>query len=211
MDETALAVCPIPAMFPRVHRNTFLAVGLAAVVALVSGCLFIPSHQVAVDAISGPLPESGLTGYQLVDKDPLMVRDPALQKHVFSCVATALETKGATAALAGVRPTFVIEVEYGANRSVGSRGYPGMALLTEHFLQISARRPRVDGGKGRGEEIWNVRTSVREDQVTLAAVMPVLAAVAADYAGLDTLVEKTISIREDAPLVVLVKSVASGK
>jgi hypothetical protein len=195
----------------RERRHPFLAFWPLVAAGFFSSCLFVPSHQVAVDAISAPIPAGGITSYQLVDKDPLMVRDPVLHKRVFTCVETALEAKGGSAALPGVRPDFVIEIDYGATRGVGSRGFPGMSILTELYLQLSARRPRVDGAKGKGEEIWNVRTAVREDQVTLAAIIPVLAAVAADYAGLDTITEKTIKVGENTPTVMLVKSVADAR
>ena len=171
------------------------------------GCSFIPNHQVTVDAINGLTSPIG-TSYRLADKDPLAIRNPAQHKQVFACVGAALDTKGVYEALPGVRPDFIVEIEYGALRGAGFAGMTGMVPLTENYLQLSARRPRTDGQPGKGEEIWNVRTSVTEEQVDLPTIMPVLAAVAADYAGLDTQNEKTIKISEKQPNIVHVKSVA---
>jgi cytochrome c551/c552 len=173
---------------------------------LFGGCSFIPTHQVTVDAINGLTSPIG-PAYRLADKDPLAVRNAAQHKQVFACVGAALETQGVYEALPGVRPDFIVEVEYGAQRGAGFAGMTGTVALTELYLQLSARRPRTDGSSGKGEEIWNVRTSVTEEQVDLASIMPVLASVAAGYAGHDTQTEKTIKVSEKDPGIVHVKSV----
>ena len=175
-----------------------------------TGCNFIPSHQVAVDAISLPEPSTA-QAFRLADKDPLMARESRQHKLVFACVTAALESKGLFEAPPGVRPEITIEVDYGTTR--GSRGGPrptGMPATTENFLQLSARRPKPDGTPGKGEEIWNVKTSIIEEQVDLSTLVPVLAAVTANYIGQDTQVERSIKVSEKEPGIAHVKSVAQA-
>lgn len=178
---------------------------------LLAGCAFIPNHSVAVDAISG-FPATAPVGpsYKLADRDPMLVRDASQHKRVFACVAAALETKGVYEALPGAKPDFIVEIDYGSLRGTGFGGMSGMIPMTENFLQLSARRPRTDGAPGKGEEIWNVRTSVTEEQIDLLTIMPVLASVAADYAGLDTQTEKTIKVSDKAANIVHIRSVVGA-
>jgi hypothetical protein len=173
------------------------------------GCSFIPNHSVAVDAISGLTSPIG-PAYRLADHDPMVVRDSAQHKRVFGCVAAALETKGVYEAVPPAKPDFIVEIDYGALRGAGFGGASGMAPMTEYYLQLSARRPRTDGLPGKGEEVWNVRVSVTEDQADFTTLMPVLAAVAADYAGLDTQIEKTIKVSDKEPKVMHVRSVVGA-
>jgi hypothetical protein len=184
---------------------------LTAVLALLNACAFIPTHEVAVDAISGPNPSSG-HAYRLADKDPLVVREARQHRLVLACVAAALEAKGLYEAPAGVKPDITIEVDYGTSRGVSSptRRNPGMPATTESFLSLSARLPKTDNGPGKGEEIWNVRTSIVEDGVDLGTLIPVLAAVSADYIGQDTQMERSMKISEKQPQVANVKSVAQA-
>jgi hypothetical protein len=182
---------------------------LAAAFTLVAGCAFIPSHQVSVDAISLPEPSAG-QAYRLVDKDPLAARESGQHKLVFACVSAALDTKGLFEAPAGVKPDFTVEVDYGSSRSMGVPRTSGMPATTENFLQLSARRPKTDGSPGKGEEIWNVRTSILEERVDLSTLIPVLAAVTADYVGQDTQIERFVKVSEKQPNIALVKSVAQA-
>ena len=182
---------------------------LAAALLATAGCAFVPSHQVSIDAISAPEASTG-SSYRLVDKDPLAVREPNQRKLSFACVAAALDTKGIFEAPPGVQPDFMIEVDYGSNRSLGMPRTSGMPATTENFLQLSARRPKTDGGPGKGEEIWNVRTTIMEERIDLTTLIPVLAAVSADYIGQDTQVERSTKISEKQPNVVLIKSVAQA-
>ena len=192
---------------PR-YLTLWLLLPLAAIFS--GGCGFIANHQVAVDAINGLTGQIG-PAYRLADKDPMLVRDAAQHKRVFACVAAALETKGVYDAIPGARPDFIVEIDYGALRGSGVvGGGSGMVPLSEYYLQLSARRPRTDGGPGKGEDIWNVRVSVAEPDVDMTTIMPVLACVAADYAGLDTQFEKTIQVSEKQPNIVHVKSVVGA-
>ena len=195
-------------MSPNKRRPQFLApLVYAALIGLVAGCAFIASHEVAVDAISGPNPPPG-QAYRLVDKDVLVAREARQHKLVFSCVAAALDAKNLFEAPPGTHVDFTVEIDYGVSRAGGAARVTGMPATSENFLQLSARRPKQDGSPGKGEELWNVRVSVLEERVDLATLIPVLAAVAADYAGLDTQVEKSIKVSETSPNIVRVKSVA---
>lgn len=178
-------------------------------VSFFSGCAFIPTHQVAVDAISGPTPSIG-PAYRLVDKDPLAAREGGQHKLVFTCVAAALDTKGMFEAPPGTPVDVSIEVDYGSNRNRGVPRTSGMPATTENFLQLSARRPKLDGSPGKGEEIWNVRTTILEERVDLSTLIPVLAAVSAEFVGTDTQIEKAVRVSEKQPNVAHVKSVARG-
>jgi hypothetical protein len=197
---------PPPARSPKFWATLF-SLGTAWIVA---GCNFVPVHHVSVDAISGPVTAVGL-GYKLVDKDPMAVRDTHQHKLVYEYVRAALGTKGVFEVPPETKPDFIIEVDYGSSRGPGVTRLAGVAPTTEHFLQLSARRARPDGtAGGKGEEIWNVRTSANEDQVDLSFLLPILAGAAADYAGLDTQQEKTIKVSEKAPGVINLKNTVSG-
>lgn len=138
----------------------------------------------------------------------MAARESGQHKLVFACVTAALNAKGVFDAPPGTKTDFTVEVDYGASRSTGIPRTTGMPAMTENFLQLSARRPKPDGGAGKGEEIWNVRVSMMEERVDLNTLIPVLAAMAAEYAGLDTQVEKTIKVREDQGNIAHVKAVA---
>lgn len=194
---------------PQPDRSrSFLAPFICmGVIVLLGGCAaFIPTHDVAVDAISAPVTGLG-TSYRLVDTDPLAVRNAAQHKLVFASVAAALDTKGIFEAPAGTKQDFNVEVDYGVNRASVPR-MMGMTALTELFLQLSARRLKPDGAPGKGEEVWNVRVSIMEEGLDLGTALPVLAIAAADYIGLDTQTEKKIKVTEKDPRVLHVKSVA---
>ncbi|MEO7414382.1 MAG: hypothetical protein ABIZ81_13600 [Opitutaceae bacterium] len=192
------------------HRFKFSAFFLSAAALLTTGgCTFIPSHQVSIDAISGPVTSMG-AAYRLVDKDPLAVRESGQRKLVFACVAAALDAKGIFEAPAGVQPDFTVEIDYGSTRSMGMPRSTGMPATTENFLQLSARRPKIDGGPGKGEEIWNVRISILEERVDLSTLIPVLAAVSADYIGQDTQIERSMRVSEKQPNIAHVKGVAQA-
>lgn len=196
---------------PRHECGSKIRAILLAAVAFTAfaGCAFIPSHQVSVDAISLPEPANG-QAYRLVDKDPLAARESGQHKLVFACVSAALDSKGLFEAPAGVNPDFTVEVDYGSSRSLGVPRTTGMPATTENFLQLSARRPKRDGGPGKGEEIWNVRTSILEERVDLSTLIPVLAAVSADYVGQDTQIERSVKVSEKQPNIAHVKSVAQA-
>jgi hypothetical protein len=191
----------------RSHKLPAL-LSYAVALCVLFGCtVFIPSHQVVVDAITGPVTALG-SSYRLVDSDPMAVRNAAQQKMVMAAVGAALDTKGVFEAPPEVKPDFNIEVDYGVNRGTGIPRMMGVTATTELFLQLSARRPKPPGTPGKGEEVWNVRVFVNEAGADLTTVLPVLAIVAADHAGLDTQMEKTIKVSEKEPRVVHVKTVA---
>lgn len=196
---------------PRPERRSKIPAVLVLAVAFTAwvGCAFIPSHQVSVDAISLPEPATGQS-YRLADKDPLAARESGQHKLVFACVSAALDTKGLFEAPAGVKPDFTVEVDYGSSRGMGVPRTTGMPATTENFLQLSARRPKPDGAPGKGEEIWNVRTSILEERVDLSTLIPILAAVSADYLGQDTQVERSVKVSEKQPNIAHVKSVAQA-
>jgi hypothetical protein len=197
---------------PQLERRLkHFAILLPAVMSLLimTGCLFIPSHEVSVDAISGPTPVVG-QAFRVADKDPLVARESRQHKLVFACVTAALETKGFFEAPPGTRVDLVVEVDYGSNRTPGVARMPGMPPTTENFVQLSGRRPKLDGGPGKGEELWNVRITILEERVDLNTLIPVLTAVAADYVGLDTEIERTVKISERQPNVAHVKAVAQA-
>ena len=195
----------------RPQRKTKIPAIFAPVLAIVffAGCTFIPSHQVSVDAISGP-PTSLGQAYRLVDKDPLVARESGQHRLVFACVTAALDSKGLFEAPPGTKVDFTIEVDYGSSRNLGVPRTRGMPATTENFLQLSARRPKTDGSPGKGEEIWNVRTSIVEERVDLSTLIPVLAAVTADYIAQDTQIERFVKVSEKQPNIVHVKSVAQA-
>jgi len=180
-----------------------------ATFALFAGCAFIPSHQVSVDAISGPNPSAG-QAYRLVDMDPMVAREARQKRLVFACVTAALEAKGMYEAPPGVKVDLTIEVDYGTSRGSGPRRAPGVPAITENFLSLSGRLPKPNDAPGKGEEIWNVRTSIIEDRVDLTSLIPVLAAVTADYIGQDTQVERSMRVSEKQPNIAHVKSVAQS-
>ncbi|HEX2854831.1 MAG TPA: hypothetical protein VHO24_16480 [Opitutaceae bacterium] len=195
---------------PQPDRSrSFPAPLICAGAALLLGAcaVFVPTHTIAVDAISGPVTSLG-TAYRLADKDPMAIRNAAQHKLVFTCVGAALDTKGIFEAPAGTKQDFNVEVDYGVNRGTGVPRMMGVMGTTELFLQLSARRPKAEGARGKGEEVWNVRVSVMEDGADLGSVISVLAIAAADYAGLDTQTEKSIKVSEKDPRVLHVKSVA---
>lgn len=187
--------------------NFFARLCCVGTVLLLGACAIVPSHDVSVDAIAGPTPVAG-QAYRLVDHDPLAAREPRQHKLVFACVAAALDAKTFFEAPAGTPVDFTVEVDYGSSRPTGVAPTAGSGPITEHFLEISARRPKPDGAPGKGEEIWNVRASVFKDQIDLTTLIPVLATVAADHAGMDTQIEKKVKVSEKQPNIVHVKSVA---
>lgn len=192
---------------PDRSRSFLVPLICAGIASLLAGCAaFVPTHDVAVDAISAPVTALG-TSYRLTDTDPMAVRNATQNKLVFSSVAAALDTKGIFEAQPGTNQEFNIEVDYGVNRSSAPR-IMGMTAMTELFLQLSARRLKPEGAPGKGEEVWNVRVSIMEEGLDLGTAIPVLAIAAAEYAGLDTQMEKKVKVSEKDPRVLHVKSVA---
>ncbi len=106
-------------------------------------------------------------------------------------------------------PDVLIELDFGEAPTLV---LPGTPRLHELYLQLSARKFREDAPARnfRGEEIWNVRASVKEPDPNVEYVLPLLAAVASDYAGTDHQSDIPVQIGENAPSVVSVKSAVSA-
>lgn len=175
---------------------------LLGVALLWSGCRSrVSNYDVWVDALTAQ-PGTGGTSFRLVSSDPTAYRDPEVHSLIERCVAAALETRGLFIAPPNVAPELLVAIDYGTGNSVrlGARG-----PLQEIFLSISARKNPGDRSEERGEEMWNVRVSMANDQARLIVVGPVLASVAADHAGTDTAGKQEIRVSDQAPGVTMVR------
>ena len=183
----------------------FLAPWLgAALLGMTSGCSnFKASHQVAVDAITGQLGTGG-TSYQFVARDPRAGgHDLSQHGRALACVEAALADKGMFEAPPKTQPDMLISVDYGIGNHIPMvNGPPAI----EKYLHLSARKI-VDAATMKTEELWNVRVTTSEPNPNLDNCLPLLATVAADYAGLDTQVEKTVTILDSSPAVARIRDV----
>jgi len=193
-------------MHPFQRSLRLLAPWLAAgLLATGPGCssLTTRSHQVQVDAITGQPGTAGVS-FQFVAKDPRSTpANPSQHERVLACVEAALADRGMFAAPPKTQPDMLIAVDYG----IGSRiptvdGPPAV----EKYLQLAARKI-IDLAAGKTQELWNVRVIVSEPNSSLGNSLPILAAVAADYAGLDTQAEKVVSIPDNSPVVARLREV----
>ncbi len=189
--------------FPRSLR--FLAPWLAAaLLGMGAGCsAFRPAHQVAVDAITGQ-PGTGGTSYQFVARDPRSgSHDLSQHGRALACVEAALADKGMFEAPPKTEPDMLIAVDCGIGNHIPRVNAPP---VVEKYLHLSARKI-LDPNTTKTEELWNVRVTTTEPDANLDNCLPLLATVAADYAGLDTQVEKTISVLDNSPAVARIKDV----
>jgi hypothetical protein len=176
---------------------------------LVLGCSSVPTHTLFVDAISdGPAKFSSVS-YKLVARDPVLTREVLQYSLAVTCVNTALGGKGMYAVSGNVAPELLIELDYGEAPMLV---LPGAPRLHELYLQLSARKYRGDAPARnfKGDEIWNVRVSVKDPDPGLEHVLPLLAAVATDFAGADHQPDNAIEVADTAPSVVSVKSAVVG-
>ena len=185
--------------------------GLAAfgVSLLTGGCNTAPTHTMSVDAIAaGPATFSGIS-YRLIARDPVLTREVLQYNLATTCVTAALSGKGMFVPANNTPPELLIEVDYGEAPMLV---LPGMPRLHELYLQLSARKYRADAAARnfRGEEVWNVRVSLKDPNPALEHVLPLLAAVATDYAGQDHQPDNAIEVSDTAPTVVAVKNAAVG-
>lgn len=189
--------------FPRRFRLAATSLG-AALIGLASGCSsFRASHQVAVDAISGQVGTGG-TSYQFVARDPRAGgHDLSQHGRALACVEAALADKGMFEAPPKTQPDMLISVDYGIGNHIPMVNGPP---AVEKYLHLSARKI-VDAATTKTEELWNVRVTTSEPNPNLENCLPLLASVAADYAGLDTQVEKTITIPDSSPAVARIRDV----
>lgn len=165
------------------------------------------THEVEVDAISAGTGIGG-TSYQLVAKGPGVARGTTQHDRALACVQAALESKGMFEAPPKAPPDVLISVDYGIGNSIPKlNGPPAL----EKYLQLSARKnPGSAATLAKSEEVWNVRVTITEPRSSIEGCLPFLAAVAADYAGLDTQSETVITVAENSPTVARIRSVLSG-
>lgn len=185
-------------------RRLLLAGGLAW---LLAGCAAFTKREVTVDAINDPAQPQGLS-YRLVSKvnPAVSTKGERLNSKALAYVTAALATKGMFEAPLRAKPDMVIEMDYGVGRA---QPHVELGAVHEKYLQLLARRYREDANPRRpGEEMWSVRVSVEERSPNLEPSLPVLATVAGDYAGLNTITQKTLRVSEHDAAVVLVKSTA---
>jgi hypothetical protein len=183
-------------------RNLTRSIAILAgflVLICAGGCAsFKPTRDVAVDAISDPAAGTAQS-FRLVPKDPAAARDPSVHNLALSAANIALSSRGLYEAPSSSRPDILVEIDYGLGNSIP---LPNGPAVVEKFLQLSARRYREDAPPpGRGEEIWNVRTSVADPGTAVLNSLPVLAAVAAEYLARDTHGEQTIKLTDDSPII----------
>ncbi len=173
----------------------------ASLAGLFSGCGSLPTYfRVGVDAITAQPDIAGLS-YRLVAKDATTYQDPEIHKLAQACVIAALETRGMFRAPPNTRPDLLIELDYGLGNSirVSARG-----STQETYLSLSARINTGDGTT-RGPEVWNVRAAMAEETARLVVVLPVLASVAADHAGLETVTKQEIKVSDQSEGVVMIR------
>jgi len=181
----------------------------AGVLAFLSGCSSVPTHDVAVDAISeGPQKFSGIS-YRLIARDPVLAREVVQYNLALTCLNAALAGKGMYASSGNVPPDILIEVDFGEAPTLA---LPGAPRTHELYAQLSARRYRADlpARNYRGDEIWNVRVSVKEIDPGLEHVLPLLIAVATDYAGADHQPDEKVEVADSAPTVVAVRGAVTA-
>jgi hypothetical protein len=174
-----------------------------------AGCSSVPQHDVSIDAISdGPQKFSGVS-YRLIARDPLLAREVSAYNLALSSVNAALGGKGMYAVSGTNYPDVLIELDFGETPTLVLPGTPRMHDL---YLQLSARRFLADAPARnyRGEEIWNVRVTTKEPDPGVEHVLPLLAAVASDYAGTEHQSDVPVVIGENSPSVVSVTSAVSA-
>lgn len=189
--------------------KVFVCLAAVGMSLLAGGCNLAPTHTMSIDAITdGPAKFSGVS-YRLVARDPVLTREVLQYNLATTCVIAALTGKGMFIPADNVPPEFLIEMDYGEAPMLV---LPGMPRLHELYLQLSARKYRTDAPMRnfKGEEVWNVRVSVKDPNPALERVLPLLAAVATDYAGQDHQPDNAIEVADNAPTVVAVKNAAVG-
>ena len=183
---------------------------MGAVVAAMfsAGCgnIFVAKHKVLVDAIAAPgySPAHSGVSYRLLAKKAVVNQMQAQVPVIKACIDAALAGKGMFEPPSNVAPDIFIEVGYGVDTT------PKVdAAARETFLQLTARAntdKSVD--RGAGPELWDVRISVLGVAGRMETAMPLLSAVAADYMGTDSKLEKKIEIPQNSPAIVAVRSTA---
>ncbi len=164
-------------------------------------------YEVAVDAISGPAGVGG-SSYQLIARDAAAPRDPLLHAKAIACVTAALADRGMFEAPPRTQPDIYITMDYGLGNTIPALNGPPSV---EKFLWLSARRLPDDPRTGpKGEELWNVRTSLAVPGLGIEGPLPLLTIVAMDYIGVDTTSEKPVQIPRDAPALTRIVGAANA-
>lgn len=194
----------LPQPHPTVNPRSIPVLLLAAVCAgLLAGCNSLPKfYTVGVDAITARA-DLGGASYLLIARDPGTYRDPQLHQIAVMCVRTALEGRGLYEAPPNTRPDLILELDYGRGNSI-RLGPNGTAQ--EVYLQLSARLNPGDGATARGPEIWNVRSSVIDETTRAVLILPILAAVAADHAGSETVTKHEFTISDQSASVAQIRA-----
>jgi hypothetical protein len=176
-----------------------------ALFGLLAGCESLTSREVIVDAINDPKLTPGLS-YRLVSRvnPALSTRGEPLNNKAVAYVVAALATRGLFEAPEKVVPDMIIELDYGVGQPTP---HVYLGNVREKYLQLLARRYNERAPvRQPGDELWSVKVSVEERSPNIEPCLPVLATVAGDYAGTNTLTQKRLSISDKDPAVVLVKS-----
>jgi hypothetical protein len=172
---------------------------------LLTGCSYFQIKQaVRVDSITSTSLAARGVSYILVVRNQELLKEATTHTRALACVHAALEGKGQFVAPERTDPQYVIEFDYGVGNSIQqARTGP----IQEKFLSLSARE-YVRGG--RGEELWNIRVTVTEVGADVDHSLPLLAAIALDYAGSDTQGEKTVQIPVRSPVIARIRSIADA-
>jgi len=176
--------------------------GLVLLLAL-AGCASLgPKQTIKVDAISSTSTFARGISYVLVPARQELIQEPGTHARAMAAVNAALQDKGQFPAPVGTEPQYVVEVDYGAGYSIPQAN---SGPVQEKFLTLSARNYVRNG---QGEELWNVKTTVAVAGDEINESLPILAAVALDYAGSDTGTERMLQIHVNAPAVQRIRNSA---
>jgi hypothetical protein len=169
-----------------------------------TGCTGV-LHQVTVDAINDPTAPVAFA-YSLEPMRPALLRDARIHAFAVACIQEALAARGLYRQATGERPDVIIEYDYGIGESIP---LTNSAPMMEKYLVLSARPPSATQGT-RADEVWNVRISVHEAGAGIDRALPLLATVAIDYAGTDSVTEQIIAIPDRSPAIVQVRNAGTA-
>jgi hypothetical protein len=82
-------------------------------------------------------------------------------------------------------------------------------MTRESYLQLSARsNPERQVERARGPEMWDVKAAIQGLQGRFETALPLLSAMAANYAGTDTRMEVPVHVPQNSPEVLAVREAA---
>jgi hypothetical protein len=181
---------------------------LSVLAFFVGGCgnILTPKVRVIIDAISvagGDKPAG--KSYKLVARKSVVSSLAQVNVSVVSaCVKAALNQKGMFEAPEKVAPDYFVEVVYGTDTA--ARVDP---MTRESYLQLSARsNPERQVERARGPEMWDVKAAIQGLQGRFETALPLLSAMAANYAGTDTRMEVPVHVPQNSPEVLAVREAA---